>query len=55
MSQEKLAKAALASKLHTSRSSLERILDPENTSITLHSLVKTAAVLGKKVNVSLIG
>jgi predicted XRE-type DNA-binding protein len=53
MEDEHLTKTKLASKLHTSRSALERLLDPENTSVTLHSLVRTAAALGKKLNISL--
>lgn len=51
---EHLTKTKLASKLQTSRSALDRLLDPENTSVTLHSLVRTASALGKKLNVSLV-
>jgi len=53
MKDEHLTKKKLASKLQTSRSALDRLLDPENTSVTLHSLVRTAAALGKKLSVSL--
>lgn len=52
MLKKHLNKINLAKKMHTSRSALDRLLDPENTSITLNSLVKVAHVLGKRVNVS---
>lgn len=48
-----LTKTALAALLGTSRSGLDRILDPENTSITLHTLAKAAEVTGKKIHISL--
>ena len=48
-----ITKTALAALLGTSRSGLERILDPENTSITLHTLAKAAEVTGKKIHISL--
>ena len=48
-----ITKTALAALLGTSRSGLDRILDPENTSITLHTLAKAAEVTGKKIHISL--
>ena len=53
MKKEKFNKSALAAQMHTSRSALDRLLDPNNTSITLNSLVKAAHVLGKKVRVTI--
>ncbi len=52
MEKKHLTKSDLASKMRTSRSALERLLDPENTSITLNTLVKLAHVIGKKLQVS---
>jgi len=49
-----LSKSKMAKQMGTSRSSLERLLDPENTSITLHTLGKAARVIGKKLEVSVI-
>lgn len=46
-------KTALAHELGTSRSGLERILDPDNTSITLHTLAKAAQLTGKKIHISI--
>jgi antitoxin HicB len=47
-----ITKFALAKRMHTSRSSLDRLLDPANTSVTLKTLVKIAHVLGKKIDFS---
>ena len=43
----RISKIEMATKLHTSRSTLDRLLDPENTSVTLNTLAKTAYFLGK--------
>lgn len=48
-----ITKTALALELGTSRSGLERILDPDNTSITLHTLAKAAELTGKKIHISI--
>ena len=42
----------LAKELDTSRTAISRILDPENTSITLNTIEKVAKYLGKKVTIS---
>lgn len=52
MKQKKFTKASLARKMNTSRSALDRLLDPENKSVTLQTLVKAANALGKQVTVS---
>jgi antitoxin HicB len=51
MKKEKMSKTTLAANLKTSRSALDRLLDPNNTSITLNSLVKAAHLLGKKLQI----
>jgi len=53
MEKKKISKLKMASRMHTSRSALERLLDPTNTSITLNTLVKAAHALGKKLRFSL--
>jgi predicted DNA-binding protein (UPF0251 family) len=45
----------MAKKLRTSRSGLQRLLDPANYSVTLLSLNRAALVIGKKVNINLVG
>lgn len=42
----------LAKELDTSRTAISRILDPENTSITLNTIEKVAKYLGKRVTIS---
>jgi antitoxin HicB len=53
MQERGLTKAAMAHEMHTSRAALNRLLDPENTSITLHTLQRAAAVVGKRVQITL--
>jgi antitoxin HicB len=40
--------------MKTSRSALDRLLDPENASVTLQTLERAALVLGKKIKISLV-
>lgn len=54
MEEQDLSKTALANLMHTSRSSLDRLLDPENTSVTLATMVKAAAIMNKKININII-
>jgi antitoxin HicB len=49
-----LTKTMMAKKMHTSRSAVERLFDPENDSATLSTLNKAAAALGKKLKVELV-
>ena len=44
-----LSKTALAKMMKTSRSSVDRLLDPNNSSITLLTLENVAVALGKKL------
>lgn len=47
-----LSKTDMALKMKTSRAALDRLLDPENTSITLLTIARAAIAIGKKVNIS---
>jgi antitoxin HicB len=42
-------KQALAQELQTSRSQLARLLDPENVAVSLETIARAAAVLGKRL------
>jgi predicted XRE-type DNA-binding protein len=53
MVNEHMTKQAMAVLMKTSRSSLDRLLDPENTSITLATLSTAAKVVGKKLSIEL--
>jgi len=48
-----ITKAAMAKRMQTSRSSLDRLLDPQHGSLALATLTRAASVLGKEVRVSL--
>lgn len=53
MTERQLSKSALARMMQTSRSALDRLLDPENPSVTLLTLESVAHALGKKLKVQL--
>jgi len=53
MKSKHMSKMEFAKKMDTSRSSLERLLDPENTSVSLKTLVKATHALGRNLIVSL--
>ena len=53
MKNENISKTAMAERMHTSRAVLNRLLDPENTGVTLRTLGKAASVLGKKLQIRL--
>ncbi len=53
MKRAKLTKSAMAEKMRTSRSALDRLLDPANASITLQTLERAALALGKNLKIKL--
>lgn len=53
MKEEGLNKSELARRMGTSRSALERLLDPSNPSVTLLTIERAAKALGRKVRVEL--
>ena len=53
MKKNNLSKSAMSRKMKTSRSSLDRILDPINESVTLHTLKKAAHAVGRTVKLEL--
>lgn len=54
MESEKISKTRMAELMETSRSALDRLLDPTNTSVTLHTLDNAAKAIGKTLHVELI-
>ena len=48
MREQDLTKSALAKRMHTSRAQLDRLLDPENESVTLATLTRAARVVGRQ-------
>ncbi|CUS04550.2 putative integron gene cassette protein [Candidatus Promineifilum breve] len=53
MAETQLTKTELAERMQTSRSQLDRLLDPENTAVTLDSLERLARAVGKRLVVEL--
>ena len=49
MQEQQKTKQAMAKQLHTSRSQLDRLLDPQNVSVTLDTITRAARALGKRV------
>lgn len=49
-----LSKSALAARMQTSRSQVERLLDPTNTQVQLDTLERAAAALGRRLIVELV-
>jgi predicted XRE-type DNA-binding protein len=48
-----ITKATFAQRMKTSRSQLDRLLDPENTTISLKTLVSTANAMGKHIEINI--
>ena len=53
MMAQKLTKTAMAKKMRTSRASLNRLLDENDTSVTLTTLAGAAAALGRRIKLEL--
>lgn len=53
MKRANLSKSALAERMHTSRSALDRLLDPANVSVTLQTLERVALALGKNLKIEM--
>jgi len=53
MRSEGLNKAAMARRMNTSRQALDRLLDPKNTGVTLHTMQRAAAAVGRKLSLEL--
>ncbi len=54
MQKEGMSKNQMAKRMHTSRSQLDRILDPTNDKIQLDTVFKAAQVLGRDVKLELV-
>jgi len=52
MAAKKIKKSVLARRMDTSRTQVDRLLDPSYTGVTLHTLHRAASVLGKRLRIS---
>lgn len=54
MDAQAMTKVAMAAQMATSRSQLDRLLDPDNLRIQFDSLIRAAAAVGKAVEIKLV-
>ena len=54
MKEQNLTKIEMARQMKTSRVQLDRLLDPENDSVTLATLRRAAAIVGREVRLELV-
>jgi predicted XRE-type DNA-binding protein len=54
MKTRKLSKSRLATLMHTSRTQIDRVLDPTDGNVTIETLQRAAAVVGRRVQLELI-
>jgi predicted XRE-type DNA-binding protein len=54
MKKKNLTKKRMAELMHTSRAQLDRLLDPDNGSATIDSLVRAANIVGRELRLQLV-
>lgn len=54
MQQNHLTKTMLARRMQTSRAQLDRLLDPDNESVTLATLTRAAHAVGRKLRMEFV-
>lgn len=54
MNKRGMSKTQMAEAMSTSRSSLDRLLNPNNTSVTLKTINRAASILGKRLQIELV-
>jgi predicted XRE-type DNA-binding protein len=54
MEDQKLTKVEMARRMKTSRTQVDRLLDPDNNKVQLDTLERAASILGKELRVELV-
>lgn len=54
MKNRRMSKLQMARRMKTSRSQLDRLLDPSHSGVTLETLARAAQVLGRHIRVELV-
>ena len=54
MSEQQVSKLEMARRMNTSRTAVDRLLNPESEAATLTTLEKAASALGKRLHVELV-
>jgi antitoxin HicB len=53
MAEQRITKVEMARRLETSRSQLDRLLDPDNGNVTLATLARAAKAVGRSIRLEL--
>jgi antitoxin HicB len=54
MKEQKLTKSEMAALMHTSRSQLDRLFNPEKTGTMLETIQRAASAVGKELRIELV-
>ena len=54
MCDRKITKSGLAVLMHTSRTQIDRVLDPNDGNVTIETLQRAAAIVGRRVQLELV-
>lgn len=54
MKAQNISKKAMATLMRTSRSQLDRLLNPENASVNLETITRAARIVGKELRIEMI-
>jgi hypothetical protein len=54
MRERKLSKSRLAALMRTSRTQVDRVLDPNDGNVTIETLQRAAAIVGRRVQLELV-
>ena len=54
MEKEHITKVEMARRMNTSRTALDRLLDPGNASVTLQTLARAARAIGRDLRIELV-
>ena len=54
MKDQNVSKAEMARRMRTSRAALDRLLDPGNDAVTLSTMQKAAAAVGRQIRLELV-
>jgi hypothetical protein len=54
MKRQKISKTEMAERMQTSRSQIDRLLDPSKTGVSLDTIQRAASVVGRQLRIELI-
>ncbi|MBW4535799.1 MAG: helix-turn-helix domain-containing protein [Pleurocapsa minor HA4230-MV1] len=54
MKRQNLTKTEMAKQMQTSRTQLDRLLDPEKTGVSIETITRAASVVGRQLRIELV-